>query len=875
MAVLPGRLERSIPQSRRQIAGLDPKSVAAPTNAAIDAAETTGRGAQQIASGLNSMGQSFQRAQDALDENSYLDAKGKFLMAKVEQDNAFDQDPDWGTYEKRYGENLSKVRGELVSGISNSKLRRQFELETKLDLTEGAGRIKAKAWDRETKDGVDNLNLAITENTAAALKARDEPTRTAILNSMNARIDAAAKAQYISGPGAKDLKRKVAAQYAQQSISLLPPSEQLTALIPGVAPSKITQQALPAAKDYAARVLDLESSGGKITDNPKSSAFGKYQWIPSTAAQYGITPDSSDKEQDAAFERFTNDNRTALRSALNREPTPAELYLAHQQGAGGAAALLSNPSQPAIVALTAVYGDSQKAREAILLNGGGEGMTAGQFTSLWSNKFNGGSGEPIGKAISGEVPPGGWDFSQPTGTIADVLEPGVRAEMIAQATKAMLDESKAAREAAQVSIAVGTADANQNAYLTGKADPTYEAQIMAAYPDERGAKMIGEYRQNAQMGADNNLIKGTTLLEDAAMLAGAEAAAMEPGPGSAVAAERYGQIATAIKQKHDALSKNPAGYVIKNDPSAADAFDQIQNLDPKDPEGIMKARLAAETILASQRKFGLSDAETRILPVETAATMAGFIEPKPDQSGEEAVANIQAQAEQWGPYWPKVWSEIAGNVGDAGRMVAVMDPSQNIAAARLIEANQQKDVLEKQTQGEIGTKIKEAVTKSFAEFNETFAHGNALGEALRYQSQGELLTRRYVAVDGMNPDDAAERAYQETIGTVYDTSTGVRIPKRFDVEDVVAGADMAVRNLADIDPVSDDLGAGEQAQQQYLSSIKANHRWVNSPDGLGLSLLDMYDRPVLVGGKPYTVGFDDLTKTEALPATRFGGYGRQ
>ena len=47
--------------------------------------------------------------------------------------------------------------------------------------------------------------------------------------------------------------------------------------------------------------------------------------------------------QNAAVQRLTSDNRTALTQALGREPTAGELYLAHQQGAAGAIKLLSNP----------------------------------------------------------------------------------------------------------------------------------------------------------------------------------------------------------------------------------------------------------------------------------------------------------------------------------------------------------------------------------------------------------------------------------------------------------------------------------------------------------------------------------------------------
>jgi hypothetical protein len=61
------------------------------------------------------------------------------------------------------------------------------------------------------------------------------------------------------------------------------------------------------------------------------------------------------------------------------------LYLAHQQGGGGASALLSNPNAPA----SAIVGDA-----AVNLNGGAPGMTAGQFADQWTGKIMSAMSDP-------------------------------------------------------------------------------------------------------------------------------------------------------------------------------------------------------------------------------------------------------------------------------------------------------------------------------------------------------------------------------------------------------------------------------------------------------------------------------------------------
>jgi hypothetical protein len=124
----------------------------------------------------------------------------------------------------------------------------------------------------------------------------------------------------------------------------------------------------------------IESSGNPGAKNPNSSAGGLFQFIDSTARQYGLK-DKFDPAQAAdAAARLAKDNAAHLRKALGREPTGGELYLAHQQGAGGAAKLLANPSASAA---SIVGGD------AVRLNGGREGMTAGEFANLWIRKAGG------------------------------------------------------------------------------------------------------------------------------------------------------------------------------------------------------------------------------------------------------------------------------------------------------------------------------------------------------------------------------------------------------------------------------------------------------------------------------------------------------
>src|SRR6185312_3878502 len=87
------------------------------------------------------------------------------------------------------------------------------------------------------------------------------------------------------------------------------------------------------------------------------------------------------------------EDRGGLRKALGREPTEGELYLAHQQGLGGAEKLLANPNALA----SALVGE-----RAVTTNGGAPGETARDFAAHWTGKFgeNQGQGPTVERAMS-------------------------------------------------------------------------------------------------------------------------------------------------------------------------------------------------------------------------------------------------------------------------------------------------------------------------------------------------------------------------------------------------------------------------------------------------------------------------------------------
>jgi hypothetical protein len=126
------------------------------------------------------------------------------------------------------------------------------------------------------------------------------------------------------------------------------------------------------------RTVQLESGGDPNARN--GDAVGVGQFMPGTWRQYGMGGSPTDPDASImAIQRYASANRVGLTRALGHQPSDAELYLAHQQGLGGATKLFSNPNARA----GSLVGD-----DAIRKNGGDPNAPAYMFTSMWVNRFN-------------------------------------------------------------------------------------------------------------------------------------------------------------------------------------------------------------------------------------------------------------------------------------------------------------------------------------------------------------------------------------------------------------------------------------------------------------------------------------------------------
>ena len=157
-----------------------------------------------------------------------------------------------------------------------------------------------------------------------------------------------------------------------------------------VKPTMVSQQPVQTIDDYLNRTASVESSNNPYAAAKSSSAKGLFQFTDATAAKYGLTnPFDPDASREAA-RKLALDNKAYLEKSLGREVSWGEVYLAHQQGAGGAAALINNPNMTAQQALIKAGVSPERAYASIVNNGfkDNPNVSAADFVQKGASRFD-------------------------------------------------------------------------------------------------------------------------------------------------------------------------------------------------------------------------------------------------------------------------------------------------------------------------------------------------------------------------------------------------------------------------------------------------------------------------------------------------------
>lgn len=165
--------------------------------------------------------------------------------------------------------------------------------------------------------------------------------------------------------------------------------------VAGIISKVASEEGVPG--EHLLAFAQIESGLNPNAKNPTSSAEGLFQQLDANARQYGVANKRDPVQSTRGAAKFYKENRAYLSKVLGRDPSAGELYLAHQQGPGGAAKLLSNPNARAMDIV---------GRDAVRLNGGDASMTAGEFARKWTSKVK-------------PLPPGKMIKDRPVASVSD------------------------------------------------------------------------------------------------------------------------------------------------------------------------------------------------------------------------------------------------------------------------------------------------------------------------------------------------------------------------------------------------------------------------------------------------------------------------
>lgn len=533
---------RPIPQANYRVQGYN----AGASQAAIG----------QVGDALEKTGAQLLDTSDKL-QTSY--ARSALLKSQVDIENQFQNDQDYKTFPERYNAAIAKATSTATDMIDDPRAKAAFGADAQDAATRGYARIKDLQRAKEADYGRSSLIDLGQQSQDAYLSAPDDSLRTAAVHTYMDAIGLARQKGYITAEQDATMRLKFTQSTAENRLDLMQPADRLRALQsvmagPAALTSDVSQAISTAAQKNGvdagtlSRIAMVESSGNPSAVN--GSSQGLFQFQPETAKQYGLTnPMDAASSADAAA-RLLKDNQAALTKDLGRAPTQGEIYLAHQQGIGGATALLKDPSRLAIDALTEAYnGNKTKALTALIQNGGSSDMTSGQFAAKWSDKLNG--------AVRAK-----------TGSFVDFIPPDRLPELINNA-----------RVYARADLQTKSEDAIAAAQNGDSARPPLLSDYTLAYGDE-GAQKYNDFNKAFHLGSDIHAVTTLTPQQQADLLK-----TREPVPGSAgyeTQQKAYSSLGEAIGKVNDARRADPVAYAM--------AYKQIPNIviNPGDPNAMQQ-----------------------------------------------------------------------------------------------------------------------------------------------------------------------------------------------------------------------------------------------------------------------------------------------
>lgn len=154
------------------------------------------------------------------DRLGYAKARSTILQADIAARQELENDNNFETYESRYRERLGQARQVASQSIRGRTDRALFEQDSAVDLERGVAEVRGLAKRREVDTGRAWLAQTQDSNRTAALEAKDEGTRAALISNTLDSIVAAQDRGWISAQEATNQRQNWTANYAEGHLDI-------------------------------------------------------------------------------------------------------------------------------------------------------------------------------------------------------------------------------------------------------------------------------------------------------------------------------------------------------------------------------------------------------------------------------------------------------------------------------------------------------------------------------------------------------------------------------------------------------------------------------------------------------------------------------